>query len=106
PKTGEGIIGKNFTGHYPELTYDYVDGFFEDKKFNSYAGAGTLGAAVEDYGPEQLDHNELDFLHGFKLTILQSGNRPIQSNSVPEGTPEWGKEFKEKSLYYANRHIA
>src|SRR5699024_6408833 len=49
---------------------------------------------------------ELDFLHGFKLTILQSGNRPIQSNSVPEGTPEWGKEFKEKSLYYANRHIA
>ncbi|WP_446053749.1 GMC family oxidoreductase [Virgibacillus saliphilus] len=106
PETGQGVIGKNFTGHYPELTYDYVDGFFEDKKFNSFAGAGTLGAAVEDYGPEQLDHYELDFLHGFKLTILQSGNRPIGSNNVPEGTPSWGKEFKEKSLHYANRHIA
>lgn len=106
PETGKGVIGKNFTGHYPELTYDYVDGYFENEKFNSYAGAGTLGAAVEDYGPEQLDHSELDFLHGFKLTVVQTGNRPIQNNHVPEGTPSWGKEFKEKSLYYANRHVA
>ncbi len=33
------------------------------------------------------------------------GNRPIEYNRVPEGTPTWGKEFKEKSLYYTNRNL-
>src|SRR5699024_4004265 len=35
PKTGQGIIGKNFTGHFNNLsTYIGARGFFEDKKFN------------------------------------------------------------------------
>ena len=68
-----------------------------------FAGTGALGATFDDFNLEQLDHNELDFLHGFVLRVGQTGNRPIDNNHVPEGTPSWGKEFKEKSLYYANR---
>lgn len=105
PKAGEGIIGKNYAGHYADLDYNPVIGFFNDKKFNSFAGAGALGVTVDDFNAEQLDHDEHDFLHGFLLRTYQKGESPIDSNAVPEGTKTWGKEFKEKSLFYANRTL-
>jgi len=104
-KTGKGIIGKNYTGHHTNIGLIGATGFFEDKKFNNFAGAGALGATIDDYNPEQLDHLEEGFLHGYEVYILQEGNPPISGNNVPEGTPLWGKEFKEKSLHYANRQI-
>lgn len=105
PSSGKGVIGKNYTGHYTNLTYNGVTGFFDNKKFNSFAGAGALGTTLDDFNAEQLDHNEVDFLHGFQLYIRQTGQTPIANNAVPSGTPNWGKEFKEKSLYYANRKV-
>src|SRR5699024_9436150 len=78
---------------------------FNDKKFNTFAGAGALGATFDDYNPEHLDHREHDFLHGFEVYLIQGGSTPIMNNGVPYGTPSWGKEFKEKSLFYANRQI-
>lgn len=102
PETGKGVIGKNLVGHVVPVG---VKGFFEDKKFNSYAGTGSLGATLSDFNAEQLDHNELDFLHGFEIRVVQQGTNPISNNSVPKGTPGWGKEFKEKSLHYANRNF-
>ncbi|MBY7144499.1 GMC family oxidoreductase [Virgibacillus sp. NKC19-3] len=105
PETGEGIIGKNITAHYGNLLFTGVDGFFEDKKFNSFAGTGALGATLDDYNGHQIDNNETDFLHGFQLNISQGGAEPISNNPVPKDTPSWGKEFKENSLYYTNRHL-
>ncbi|AXF57004.1 GMC family oxidoreductase [Salicibibacter kimchii] len=102
PDTGDGVIGKNLTGHFG---FYGVSGFFNDKKFNLYAGAGALGATLSDFTVEQLDHNELDFLHGFEPRVVQSGSTPIGSNGVPGDTPTWGEEFKEKSLYYTNRNF-
>ena len=43
PKTGTGIIGKNYTDHH---TITGAIGYFEDKKFNSYIGTGALGFRV------------------------------------------------------------
>lgn len=100
-----GIIGKNLTAHSGNLTHLRVRGFFDNKKFNRYAGAGALGVTMDDFNLEQLDHTEHDFLHGFLLRTSQRGDRPITNNHVPEGTPSWGEEFKEKSLFYANRRI-
>lgn len=105
PKTGEGVIGKNLAAHSGNLTHLRVRGFFDDKKFNRYAGAGALGATMDDFNLEQLDHNDHDFLHGFLIRATQLGDRPINNNHVPEGIPTWGEEFKEKSLFYANRRI-
>src|SRR5699024_8357661 len=35
PKTGEGVIGKNFTGHFSGIEFTPVAvGFFKNKKFN------------------------------------------------------------------------
>ncbi|HLR03564.1 MAG TPA: GMC family oxidoreductase [Virgibacillus sp.] len=105
PKDNTGIIGKNLSGHSGNLTHLRVRGFFDDKKFNRYAGAGALGATMDDFNLEQLDHTEHDFLHGFLLRATQLGNRPISNNHVPDNTPAWGKEFKDKSLFYTNRNI-
>ncbi|WP_391204526.1 GMC family oxidoreductase [Psychrobacillus sp. L4] len=106
PKTGKGIIGKNFTGHFNNLsTYIGARGFFEKKKFNNFMGTGSLGASIDDFSGDNQDHTKLDYLHGFEIHYGQLGTRPIANNHVPKGTPTWGKEFKKQSLHYANRNL-
>lgn len=105
PETEEGIIGKNFTGHHTNLILSPTVGYFEDEKFNNFSGAGGMGATIDDFNAEQLNHDELDFLHGFEIYIVEGGVQPIGSNNVPGDIPLWGKEFKDKSLYYANRQL-
>lgn len=104
-KTGEGLIGKNFTGHFTNINYMGARGFFEEEKFNNFMGAGALGATFDDYAADDLDHTDLDFIHGFEVQHQTSGLRPIENNFVPSGTPSWGDEFKDKSLFYANRNL-
>lgn len=101
PVTGKGVIGKNYAY---QMNYGGATGFFDDK-FNMYGGAGALGANLDDYNGDYFDHSKLDFLHGANIRLQQLGNRPIMNNAVPEGTPAWGKEFKDKSVEYANRSI-
>lgn len=105
PETGNGVIGKNFTSHYQGLGGGSATGFFEDKKFNTFAGAGSLGAVMDDFNGDNIDNTDTDFLHGFNMSIFQDGAGAIANNRVPSGTPYWGKEFKEKSIHYAHRHL-
>ncbi|MFG6115716.1 GMC family oxidoreductase [Halobacillus sp. MO56] len=102
PETRAGVIGKNYCYQIlPGAT-----GFFENKKFNTYMGAGSLGAAVDDYNGDNFDHSKLDFIHGGVLAITQTGQRPINNNVVPNDTPNWGKEFKAQSIKYYHRNLA
>jgi gluconate 2-dehydrogenase alpha chain len=78
-------------------------GFFDKKSFNDYMGAGALGVSIDDYNGDFFDHGDLDFLHGGLLSSSQIGNQPIGWNLAPPGTPAWGKEFKQKTIHYANR---
>ncbi|AXF57491.1 GMC oxidoreductase [Salicibibacter kimchii] len=103
PDTGEGIIGKNFTGH--SLSFLGARGFFNDRKFNLHMGAGALGATISDFTADNFDHTDLDFLHGGEVYIGQNGDRPIDNNHVPSDIPEWGAEFKENSQFYSNRNL-
>ncbi|HNO76251.1 MAG TPA: GMC family oxidoreductase [Nitrosomonas mobilis] len=106
PKTGNGIIGKNFTGHFTNIsTYIGARGFFKDKKFNTFMGTGALGATIDDFSGDNKDHSNSDYLHGFEVHYSQLGARPIANNHVPKGTPTWGKEFKKNSIYYYNRNL-
>lgn len=102
PEKQEGVIGKN----YCYQINAGATGFFEEDKFNSFMGAGALGATVDDYNGDNFDHDDLDFIHGGSISITQTGSRPIESNPVPKDTPGWGKEFKEQSLKYFNRSLA
>ncbi|QKY68727.1 GMC family oxidoreductase [Lentibacillus sp. CBA3610] len=101
PETGDGVIGKNYC-------YQIIAGAtgFFNEKFNTYMGAGSLGATVDDYNGDNFDHSELDFIHGGSISTKQYGRRPIQNNTVPGGTPSWGKEFKAQSIKYQNRWLS
>ncbi len=103
PVSGTGVIGKNYAY---QVIKGSAAGFFEDKQFNTYAGAGSLGATIDDYNGDNFDHSNLNFIHGGVIALTQSGMRPIQNNPVPAGTATWGKEFKAKSLHYAYRTLA
>lgn len=101
PKTGKGTVGKNYCY---QTSAGKAVGFF-DKQFNTFMGAGALGMEFDDYNGDNFDHSNLKFLHGGGIRISQSGLRPIQNNTVPKGTPKWGKDFKAKSLKYVNRYL-
>lgn len=101
PDTKTGVIGKNYC--YQLMAG--ASGFFENEKFNTFMGAGALGATVDDYNGDNFDHSDLDFIHGGSISITQLGRRPILNNPVPEDTPGWGKDFKDASLKYFNRTL-
>jgi len=103
PKTGKGVIGKNYA--YQVIKGNAI-GFFDDKEFNTFAGAGSLGMTLDDYNGDNFDHSNLNFLHGGIISYTQTGARPIQNNPVPGGQPTWGKKFKEQSVKYANRYLS
>lgn len=104
PETKEGTIGRNFNGQYNNVHLG-ARGYFDDKKFNLYMGAGALGGAVNDFAADNFDHSDLDFIGGGAIELRQYGDAAISSNNVPNDTPQWGKEFKKNSINYANRSL-
>lgn len=102
-KTGKGVIGKNYAY---QVMKGNATGFFEKEQFNLFAGAGALGMTLDDYNGDNFDHSDLNFIHGGSIAITQTGQRPIQNNKVPSGTPLWGKEFKANSIKYANSALS
>ncbi|WP_413376507.1 GMC family oxidoreductase [Alkalihalobacillus sp. 1P02AB] len=102
PETGAGVIGKNYC--YQLLPG--VTGFFDEERFNTFMGAGALGACIDDFNGDNFDHADLDFIHGGNIACTQTGARPIASNNVPAGTRSWGSEFKELSINYYTRSIS
>ncbi|MDR7080219.1 gluconate 2-dehydrogenase alpha chain [Neobacillus niacini] len=103
PKNGTGVIGRNYTDH---TLYPASVGYFEDKKFNLYAGSGSNVIAVTDFAGDNVDHTKLDYLHGIQITCSQLGLLPIgYYSTVPYGTPTWGKEFKKNLLHYTYRNV-
>lgn len=103
PETGQGVIGKNYAY---QTNGGGATGYFEKKEFNLYAGAGALGASLDDFNGDNFDHSNLEFLHGANIAISQTGRRPIANNPTKPGAPAWGKEFKAQSIKYANRVLS
>jgi|SRR5690625_1630573 len=106
PETREGIIGKNFTGHFGSITYKGARAYFDDTQYNYYAGAGALGAVIDDFNFDNIDNSEHDFLHGFEVHVKEFGGGPLTRGiNVPEGTPGFGSEFKKNLIHYMSRNI-
>ena len=102
-KTGEGVIGRNYAY---QMTSASSTGFFEDKEFNSFIGTGALAGVLDDFNGDNFDHTDLDFIHGGNIALGHYGKRPIANNSTPKGTATWGKEFKDASIYWANKNMS
>jgi gluconate 2-dehydrogenase alpha chain len=90
PKTGQGVIGKN----YAYQIVSGVDIFFDDKIFNPFVGAGALGVGIDDYNGDNFDHSGLGFIGGGYLACWQTNGRPIEHHPVPKDTPKWGGKWK------------
>jgi gluconate 2-dehydrogenase alpha chain len=103
PESGTGVIGKNYAY---QMTSSGSTGFFKEKEFNLYAGTGALAGVLDDFNGDNFDHTDLNFIHGGNIALGHYGKRPISNNSVPKGTPTWGKEFKDESIYWANRSLS
>lgn len=104
PKTKTGVIGRNFNAQF-NITFLGARGYFKDKKFNSYMGAGALGGTLSDFAGDNFDHSKLGFINGGGIELRQYGSGAIATNHVPKGTPTWGPEFKKNSIYYTNRTL-
>ena len=92
PTTGTGVIGKNYAY---QIRKGRATGFFDDHKFNNFAGAGGLGMIIDDFNGDNFDHTDLDFIHGGMIILGQTGQRPIANNQVPSGTKSWGKDLQD-----------
>jgi gluconate 2-dehydrogenase alpha chain len=90
PKTGEGVVGKN----YAYQTMSSVNVFFDDKILNPFIGAGALATVIDDYNGDNFNHSGLGFIGGAYIAGMVTGGRPIEMIYTPQGTPAWGLEWK------------
>ncbi|WP_027090960.1 GMC family oxidoreductase [Cohnella thermotolerans] len=102
PKTQTGVVGKNYCY---QVNGASTAAYYDDKEFSTFMGAGALGAVLDDFNGDNFDHSDLKFLHGANIALTQTGLRPIANNPTPDGTPAWGKQFKQTSIKYANRML-
>lgn len=101
PDTGRGVVGRNYA--YQILSS--VGLFFEDRAFNPFMGSGALATVIDDANGDNFDHSGLGFIAGGYILAQQTGARPIQSQSVPEGTPRWGSEWKRAVKHWYGRQM-
>jgi gluconate 2-dehydrogenase alpha chain len=91
PTTGQGLLGKN----YAYQITSSVNAFFDDKIFNPFIGAGSLGVVIDDFNGDNFDHGGLGFIGGGYHACWNTGGRPIESHPTPQGTPNWGSKWKQ-----------
>jgi gluconate 2-dehydrogenase alpha chain len=90
PKTGEGVVGKN----YAYQTMSSVNVFFDDKIINPFIGSGAHATVIDDFNGDNFDHSGLGFIGGAYIAGMITGGRPIEMIYTPKGTPAWGMEWK------------
>lgn len=101
PATRTGTVGRN----YSYQTIGAVDAFFDETIItNPFMGAGALGVVVDDFNGDNFDHSDLGFVGGGYIACKQYHGRPISYQPVPEGTPDWGPEWKRAVAENYNRH--
>jgi gluconate 2-dehydrogenase alpha chain len=103
PTTGKGSVGKNYAY---QNTGAFAVGFFEDRDFQPWMGAGALQQDIEEFNADNFDHSGLGFLGGGNVASSSTGARPIQSLPAPGTTPPWGAEWKATIRKYKNSAIS
>ena len=91
PQTGKGVVGKNYC-------YQMNGGISvvlpKGTNLNPFAGAGSGGAAIDDFNGDNFDHGPLNFIGGAVIRHTRTGGRPIRQAPTLPGAPAWGAEWK------------
>jgi len=94
-----GMVGKYYMTH----NYPVVNGVFDDKFTNPFAGPIT-GPSIMDWNSDNFDHAKLDFLWGADIQLLGGDVQPIEGVQViPPDVPRWGSQYKEWIRKYYRR---
>ncbi|TCT01559.1 GMC family oxidoreductase [Aquabacter spiritensis] len=92
PRTRSGTVGRNYTYQ----TMSGINVFYAgSKRINPFMGAGALGTAIDDVNNGSFDHSGLGFVGGAYIAAYQTSGRPINFHPVPDGTPRWGRAWKQ-----------
>lgn len=91
PKTGTGVVGKNFCY---QMDSDVTIVLPKTTQLNPFAAAGAGGQAVDDFGADDFDHASLGFIGGAEIWYNRTGGRPIKQSPNLPGSPTWGSQWK------------
>jgi gluconate 2-dehydrogenase alpha chain len=91
PKSGEGVIGRN----YSYQVTSSVNAFFDDKNFNPFVASGAIGMCIDEFNGDNFDHGPHGFIGGGYIGAVMTNGRPILGTQVPKGTPTWGAKWKK-----------
>jgi gluconate 2-dehydrogenase alpha chain len=99
PKTGHGVVGKNFC----HQTMSGTRVFFKDRWINPFLASGASQTVIDEFNGDNFDHGGLGFLGGGYIYANVTNGRPITSRAVPPGTPKWGSTWKKANAdWYAH----
>ncbi|MBI0537994.1 GMC family oxidoreductase [Roseomonas sp. KE2513] len=101
PATGQGQVGRNFSYQ----TVATARAFFEKERFNQFAGAGALGAIVDEFNGDNFDHGPHGFIGGGYIIGQNTGLRPIEQRVLPADSPRWGMAWKQANNKWYDHNV-
>jgi gluconate 2-dehydrogenase alpha chain len=102
PLTGAGVVGKNYTFHYGTRSV----GFFRNRAFKRFMGAGAAGFAIDDFNSDNFDHTGLGFVGGSNILCVAGGSGPVTDLVVPPQTPNWGRQWQDAIRIWYDRTVS
>ena len=102
PKTGEGVVGRNYTYQTTGGPTDFLD---ESININPFMASGANGTMIDDFGGDNFDHAELGFIGGQYVGAIMTNGRPIEFHPTPPGTPGWGLAWKQAVARHYNHTV-
>lgn len=103
PKTGEGVIGRNYAYQTMSSAQVFYD---ENKNINPFMASGSNGTMIDDFGGDNFDHAPHKFIGGSYIGAIMTNGRPIEFHPTPPGTPAWGLEWKKAVARHYNHTVA
>src|ERR1700731_1474382 len=102
PRTGEGVVGRNYTYQTTGGATVFMD---ERINVNPFMASGANGTMMDDFGGDNFDHSQLGFIGGQYVGAIMTNGRPIEFHPTPPGTPAWGLAWKQAVARHYNHTI-
>ena len=102
PKTGNGVVGRNYTYQTTGGATVFMD---ESINVNPFMSSGAPGTMIDDFSGDNFDHSNLGFIGGQYIGSIMTGARPIEFHPTPPGTPKWGLDWKRAVARHYNHTI-